>query len=634
MNDFFKKSWLIIIFAFIFGIIFFNFANADLTSTNFKLENPINIIGGGQASSPSFQYFGSTGQLTNGQSTSISFVQNAGFLYFPTATSPIVQATAGNTQVALTWTAATGILANITSYELGVSTSSGGTYTYTSVDNVLSSTKTSLTNGTPYYFRVRSYAAGILLSESAVVSATPSGGANISLGSVIEGQAELPAGATSVVLANTTVLDLSTGLSGDAVILQSGVDGQPVVLTNLNLAGVSASIPDGTKIQGPAGWDGKITPPVAGTPSGGNAPEGFSVGSTVISIGSPDGALFFNNPVTILLTSVTGTVGYRPSGSNTWMQITNACGGTYATPTPPTSPGECAISNGTDTKIVTYHFTSFGSLIPVSSGGGGGGNGGGGNGGGGGGGGGGNPPTTLNTVTFSGRAYPNSTIVLLKDAQVFISTVAGGDANFTINANNLSAGNYVFSVYSEDNQGNRSSLLTFPVSLTTNASTNIGGIFLAPTISVDKTQVKKGDNITFFGQSTPNSEVTISINSVQEIFHKINSDNNGVYLHVVDSSALDLGDHTAKSKAATDGQISSYSKVVAFTVGETNLALEKTVITPLKSDLNNDGKVNLIDFSIMAFWYNKPNPPAKIDLNGDGKINLVDFSIMAYYWTG
>src|ERR1035437_1614043 len=182
--------------ALFFSLILFSvvctFALADFSSANFTLENPINIIGGGQSSSSSFQYFGSTGQLTNGQSTSSSFAQNAGFLYFPTATSPIVQATAGDSQVALIWTAATGILANITSYELGVSTSSGGTYTYTSVGNVLSSTKTSLNNSTPYYFRVRSYAAGILLSESAVVSATPSGGANVSLGSVVAGHAELP----------------------------------------------------------------------------------------------------------------------------------------------------------------------------------------------------------------------------------------------------------------------------------------------------------------------------------------------------------------------------------------------------------------------------------------------------------
>ncbi|PIP66802.1 MAG: hypothetical protein COW93_03715, partial [Parcubacteria group bacterium CG22_combo_CG10-13_8_21_14_all_41_9] len=145
--------------------------------------------------------------------------------------------------------------------------------------------------------------------------------------------------------------------------------------------GISASVPDGTKIQGPSGWDGKIAPPVSETPSG-TAPAGFSVGSTVISIGSSGGTLVFDKPVTILLPGVAGTVGYKPSGSNTWVQITNVCGGgSYSTPTAPTAPGECVINNGIDTKIVTYHFTSFGSLnvvvtpptpAPVSSRGGGG----------------------------------------------------------------------------------------------------------------------------------------------------------------------------------------------------------------------------------------------------------------------
>lgn len=214
---------------------------------------------------------------------------------------------------------------------------------------------------------------------------------NVSLTSSTSGQADLPTGATSIVLTNTTVLDLSSSKTAQtstnvtvggnvvaltqSVILQSGVDNQPVVLTNSNLSNISVSIPDGTKIQGPAGWDGKITPPVTGTSSG-TAPAGFSVGNTVISVGSSDGTLVFDSPVTILLAGVTGTVGYRPSGSNTWVQITNTCGGTYTTPTAPTYPGECAISNGTDTKIVTYHFTTFGSLTVNSSGGGGGGGGG------------------------------------------------------------------------------------------------------------------------------------------------------------------------------------------------------------------------------------------------------------------
>ncbi len=58
----------------------------------------------------------------------------------------------------------------------------------------------------------------------------------------------------------------------------------------------------------------------------------------------------------------------------------------------------------------------------------------------------------------------------------------------------------------------------------------------------------------------------------------------------------------------------------------------------LKGDLNNDGLVNLIDFSIAAFWYRKSLSDAfKVveleRLNGDGAITLVDFSIMAFYWT-
>ena len=59
----------------------------------------------------------------------------------------------------------------------------------------------------------------------------------------------------------------------------------------------------------------------------------------------------------------------------------------------------------------------------------------------------------------------------------------------------------------------------------------------------------------------------------------------------------------------------------------------------VKGDLNKDGKVNLVDFSIAAFWYKRSTSdafkPIEIErLNGDGKVDLTDLSIMAYYWTG
>jgi len=270
-----------------------------------------------------------------------------------------------------------------------------------------------------------------------------------------------------------------------------------------------------------------------------------------------------------------------------------------------------------------------------------GGGGGGGNSAGGGGGGGGGgvssyvPPQT--TVNFSGRAYPGSTVTLLKDAQLVVTTDAGPDANFQINLSGLSGGSYIFSVYSEDDKGNRSSLLTFPISVTQGAATSISGIFIAPTIAVDKSEVKRGDTIAIFGQSVPQADIIISVGSSQEVFANTKSDKNGIYLHDFDTAVLDYGDHIAKAKAgAADQLISGFSAAVGFKVSEQNVAKEVTQKTAQekKVDVDGDAKVNLVDFSIEAYWYKRASPPASVDLNGDGKVDLVDFSIMAYYWTG
>ena len=251
---------------------------------------------------------------------------------------------------------------------------------------------------------------------------------------------------------------------------------------------------------------------------------------------------------------------------------------------------------------------------------------------GGGGGGGGIIPSPTGII-LSGRAYPGMKVTVLKDAQIAASTRADPAANFRITVSGLSAGSYIFGVYSEDSQGIRSSLLTFPAAVTSGVTIERSNIFIAPTIAVDKSEVKRGDNVAIFGQSVPNSEITIAVNSEEEFFGKTPADKDGVYLYNFDTSPLAMEQHFAKSKAAVGGAISSFGKTVSFLVGN------KTVFTqpskcPPKADLNNDCRVNLVDFSIAAYWYKRPSPPASVDLNNDGKVDLVDFSIMAYYWTG
>ncbi|MEK7542776.1 MAG: lamin tail domain-containing protein [Patescibacteria group bacterium] len=244
---------------------------------------------------------------------------------------------------------------------------------------------------TPWYLNSTRTILSDAVSGSTVNSTTTDAG----LTSATRGQADLPSGATTVTLGNSTFLDVSAGkvatstlvvdgvdqgtaktIGGQAVTitqsvkLNSGVLGEAISLSNADKAGISVSIPDELVVYAPSGWNGKIQPPKTGSVDG-SAPSGFSVSNSVIEIGSPTEVLIFSKPITITLSGVSGSVAYKPSGSNTWTQITNMCGGTYATSSSPAFPGECYKSNGTDTKIVTYHFTMFGGLnvVTVMSGG-------------------------------------------------------------------------------------------------------------------------------------------------------------------------------------------------------------------------------------------------------------------------
>ena len=128
---------------------------------------------------------------------------------------------------------------------------------------------------------------------------------------------------------------------------------------------VTSTIPAGVTVSSAPNtyWNGVINPPSPATNSG-VPPYGFRVGTTVIEVGSPSTTLYLSSPATLTLTGVNGPVGYSAPGTNIWTIIADTCGGTYISPANPIDPkGECTITNGIDTKILTYHFTRFGSFI-------------------------------------------------------------------------------------------------------------------------------------------------------------------------------------------------------------------------------------------------------------------------------
>ena len=255
-----------------------------------------------------------------------------------------------------------------------------------------------------------------------------------------------------------------------------------------------------------------------------------------------------------------------------------------------------------------------------------------------GGGGGGSYEPPVTSAIFEGRAYPNSVVTLLKDAQVATTTTANSDANFQMDLSDIAGGNYTFSLYGEDNNGNHSPLLTFSGEINAGAVNRISGIYIAPTIVLDKTSVKRGDNILISGQSYPNSIVSTYVDPVIGALNNIHVGTDGKYSYSFNSSLLNFSRNFIKTKSSIGTDSSSFSTVLGLDVGDKNV-LAIPQVTPLKGDLNGDGKVNLVDFSIAAYWYKKPETATfrAIDnkmLSGDGVVDLTDFSIMAYYWTG
>jgi hypothetical protein len=244
--------------------------------------------------------------------------------------------------------------------------------------------------------------------------------------------------------------------------------------------------------------------------------------------------------------------------------------------------------------------------------------------------------SAIDSAVFRGLAYPRSIITLLKNGVILTELPASPDGTFEIRVRNLSAGTYSFGIRAEDADHLKSTLDLYTVYISSGVTTVIDGIFIPPTITTDYEEVRRGDIITLYGKTAPEASVTLSLHSAKEIVKKFKATASGGWIYKLDTNELEKGSHTGKARSSTETDISLYSDPTAFIVGA--VTKKRTATTSItkntRCDLNNDKKVNLLDFSILAFWYKRTGFPVKVDLNTDNKINLTDLSILAYCWTG
>jgi hypothetical protein len=170
---------------------------------------------------------------------------------------------------------------------------------------------------------------------------------------------------------------------------------------------------------------------------------------------------------------------------------------------------------------------------------------------------------------------------------------------------------------------------TFQV--TQNAVTTVSNVYLPPTIDLRKKKVKPGEIIEAFGTTAPDAKVSVFVGKENSPRMTSTSTATGAWNLAFSTDGLENEVfHNVKAIFELLGagtQVKSgYSQLVNFYVGE------RDVKEPGSADLNQDGKVNLIDFSILLFNWGKSGTIA--DLNNDDTVNLTDLSIMLFAWTG
>ena len=234
-------------------------------------------------------------------------------------------------------------------------------------------------------------------------------------------------------------------------------------------------------------------------------------------------------------------------------------------------------------------------------------------------------------INVTGQTIPRATVNFILDAES-IGSVRANSVGFFDFATNATPGTVSMGFWTEDDDNVRSITFNTTFDVTQGAITNIAGILIPPTLVVSDATINPGDTITFAGQAAPNTSIEVHINNGSPIL-TTTSDSGGYWNVDFDTTGLSAAEYTARAR---------------FEVGSGNLTTESSFSTTLQlflgvdgspttpSDLNRDTFINLIDFSILIFWWGTAggdsDPPA--DISGNGRVGIEDFSILLFNWTG
>lgn len=246
------------------------------------------------------------------------------------------------------------------------------------------------------------------------------------------------------------------------------------------------------------------------------------------------------------------------------------------------------------------------------------------------------PPPGAPGVALRGWGYPSQNIMILQDGTEVGVAEGKSDASFGAFVEGLTKGVYTFSLWADDSQGRRSRTYSTTFWINDGTQTTVSDILLPPTASLSASEVTAGESVTVQGESIPGSQVEVQLYPQKDDLSESEISQNSVEVMADGTWSLSLN-----TEGRSNGQYKVKARVIMADVGESQFSQEADLAIGAAAeqagscpgaDLNQDGRVNITDFSILLYHWDTDNACA--DQNGDGTVDLIDFSIMMYNWTG
>ncbi len=325
------------------------------------------------------------------------------------------------------------------------------------------------------------------------------------------------------------------------------------------------------------------------------------------------------------------TVGIPPGSATTTSTSTDPGTGTGTATTTATSSCEGPDCVGTGTGSGTGASGSGSGSSPSGGDGAGGGSGGGGGGGTDGG-----DRLPQADIRISGWAYPGGNVSFVRDGTLVTTQTAGGGGEFNNLTEGLDRGSYTFSVFAVDPNGVRGATFSTTLWLRSDTVNTLSNIVLPPTVSLTENSVEPGAPLMVSGYTVPGADVTVWLRSrlgevsIGDVSASTTALANGTWSLTLPTTGLARGTYELIAQSSVPERGVESDRSLRRTVG-IGVSVADDDCKSI-GDLNCDGAVDLVDFSILLFHWNTPSEVA--DINGDGIVSLPDFSIMLFNWTG